>query len=213
MNREPALPCPPINAMRIARSAVLPFFLLAVAGTLAMTCGCGSDKASATGAVASQAGRVDPVVAWSAIAGSPSPQALRPGAKTVALSAAGDRPYDKTFDDIRFEIKPEEPFRRGMVTPAIEQLSGQRIRIRGFMLPTAQQRGIREFVLVRDNQQCCFGPGAALFDCILVEMQPGQSAAFSIRPVAVTGKFAVNEFDAPDGRCLAIYHMDAEAVE
>jgi hypothetical protein len=200
--------------MSTARPAALPWLLTALAAALPLFSGCGSQQAVATGDAASQAGKTDPVVASSAIAGSPTPaKALRPGAKTVALTKAGDRPYDKTFDDIRFAMKLEEPFRRTMLTSAIEALSGERIRIRGFMLPTAQQRGIKQFVLVRDNQQCCFGPGAALFDCILVEMQPGQSAAFSIRPVAVTGKFEVNEFAGPDGGCLAIYHMDAEGVE
>ncbi|HEY4235433.1 MAG TPA: DUF3299 domain-containing protein [Lacipirellulaceae bacterium] len=191
--------------MFIARFAVLPFLLT----TLAIS-GCGTEPAAATSGVA---GRIDPAVTSNAVAASSARQPLRPGAKTAALDKAGDRLFDKTFDDVRFEMKPEEPFRRKMLTPAIEQLSGQRIRIRGFMLPTAQQRGIKQFVLVRDNQQCCFGPGAALFDCILVEMQAGQSAAFSIRPVAVTGKFEVNQFDGPDGHCLAIYHMDAEVVE
>jgi hypothetical protein len=195
--------------MSNACTAAPPLVLLMVAA-LAMTSGCGTGPVVATSGAASETGRIDPGVASSALKGSQVP---RPGAKTVALPAAGDRPYDKTFDDVRFGMKSEETFRRTMLTPAIEQLSGQRIRIRGFMLPTAQQRGIKQFVLVRDNQQCCFGPGAALFDCILVEMQPGQTAAFSIRPVAVTGKFAVSEFDGPDGRCLAIYHMDAEAVE
>ena len=181
---------------------------------LPLVSGCDSQPAGATTSAVSQSGKIDPAVAFSAIAASPAPsQTLRPGAKTVALTKAGDRPYDKTFDDMRFEMKLDEPFRRAMLTPAIEALSGQRIRIRGFMLPTAQQRGIKQFVLVRDNQQCCFGPGAALFDCILVEMQGDQSAQFSIRPVAVTGKFEVNEFDGPDGHCLAVYHMDAEGVE
>lgn len=197
--------------MIISRPAALPMLLMTSA-VLAGLSGCGTEPA--TGGAASVSRRIDSAVATSAIAVSPpASQPLRPGAKTVALPAAGDRPYDKTFDDIRFEMRPEEEFHRKMVTPAIEQLSGQRIRIRGFMLPTAQQRGIKQFVLVRDNQQCCFGPGAALFDCILVEMEAGQSAEFSIRPVAVTGKFDVSEFDGPDGHCLAIYHMDAEAVE
>ena len=35
---------------------------------------------------------------------------LRPGAKTKVLAAAGDRPYDKTFDDLRFEMTVGEPF-------------------------------------------------------------------------------------------------------
>ena len=57
------------------------------------------------------------------------------------LAAAGDRPYDKTFDDIRFEMKLGEPFRREMLTEAIEAMFGQRIRIRGFILPTrAEER-------------------------------------------------------------------------
>jgi len=101
---------------------------------------------------------------------------LRPGAKTVALARAGDRPYDKTFDDLRFDIKPGGKFQRSMLTKEIEALNGQRIRIRGYILPTPQKNGIKEFVLVRDNQECCFGPGAALYDCILVEMKPGKTA-------------------------------------
>jgi hypothetical protein len=136
---------------------------------------------------------------------------LRPGAKTVALGKAGDRPYDKTFDDIRFDIKPGDPFVRKMLPEAIESLAGQRIRIRGYILPTAQKRGIKTFVLVRDNQECCFGPGAALYDCILVEMQAGKTAEFSIRPVAVEGVFGIEEVKNGDTH-LAIYHLDAESV-
>jgi hypothetical protein len=136
---------------------------------------------------------------------------LRPGAKTKALAAAGDRPYDKTFDDLRFEMRVGEPFRRPMLSKQIEAMSGQKIRIRGYILPTPQRVGITEFVLVRDNQECCFGAGAALYDCILVEMKKGMTAEYSIRPVAVEGIFQVREF-AIGGRHLAIYHMDAESV-
>jgi hypothetical protein len=137
---------------------------------------------------------------------------LQPGAKTVALTRAGDRPYDKTFDDIRFEIEPGQEFHRAMLPDAVAAMAGQRIRIRGFILPTPQKRGIRAFVLVRDNQECCFGPGAALYDCILVEMQPGKTAEFSIRPVAVEGTFDIREIRGPDGKHLAIYHLEGESV-
>jgi hypothetical protein len=134
------------------------------------------------------------------------------GAKTVALARVGDRPYDKTFDDIRFDIQPGQQFHREMLPDVIEALEGQRIRIRGYILPTAQKRGIKQFVLVRDNQECCFGPGAALYDCILVEMQGGATAEYSIRPVAVEGTFNIQEFRGLDGKHLAIYHLAAEAV-
>ena len=75
------------------------------------------------------------------------------------LARAGDRPYDKTFDDLRFDMTLGEKFQRSMLTKEIEALNGQRIRIRGYILPTPQKHGIKQFVLVRDNQECCFGPG------------------------------------------------------
>ena len=119
---------------------------------------------------------------------------LKPGAKTVVLPKAGDRPYDKTFDDLRFEMTVGEKFVRSMLTKEVESLNGQRIRIRGYILPTPQMHGIKQFVLVRDNKECCFGPGAALFDCILVEMKPGTTANYTIQPIAVDGRFEVHEF-------------------
>ena len=118
-----------------------------------------------------------------------------------------------TFDDIKFDMKKGAPFKRTMLTDNIEQLDGERIRIRGYILPSFQQRGITQFVLVRDNMECCFGPGAALYDCILVEMEPGKSTAFTVRPVAVEGTFAIKPFKGPDGKHLAIYHMAGQSVK
>jgi len=174
-----------------------------------MSSGCGTQPAGATGSAASQTGKIDPSLHQARSPLRPlHRKALRPGAKTVALTKAGDRPYDKTFDDMRFEMKLDEPFRRAMLTPAIETLSGQRIRIRGLHAAhRSAARGSSSLCWCATTSNVLWS-GAALFDCILVEMQAGQSAEFSIRPVAVTGKFEVNEFDGPDGHCLAIYHMD-----
>jgi hypothetical protein len=186
-----------------AAVVVAPFVVM----TIALP-GCGSGRAETTRD--SPASAAPPISASDANSAKPKP--LPPGAKTVALEKAGDRPYDKTFDDIRFDIKPGQPFHREMLPPEIESLTGQRIRIRGYILPTPQRRGIKQFVLVRDNQECCFGPGAALYDCILVEMQGGATAEYSIRPIAVEGTFDVQEVMGLDGKHLAIYHLSAESV-
>jgi hypothetical protein len=178
---------------------------LLCAATLAALVGCDSKPA---GADATTQTLTDAATTSQA---KPKPK-LRPGAKTKVLAAAGDSAHDKTFDDLRFDIKVDEPFRREKLTDAIVALDGQPIRIRGFILPTPQTRGIKQFVLVRDNQECCFGPGAALFDCILVDMQPGATAEYTIRPVAVSGNFQIEEF-VIDGRHLAIYHIDADKVK
>ncbi len=139
-----------------------------------------------------------------------------PLATVSALDASGQSPGGKaretTFDDIKFEMEKTEKFQRSMITPSIEHLFDRRIRIRGYMFPTLKKRGLTQFVLVRDNLECCFGPGAALFDCILVHMQPGKSAEYSIRPVAVEGTFRFEEFVDYDGTVRAIYHLDGEAV-
>jgi hypothetical protein len=117
-----------------------------------------------------------------------------------------------TFDNIKFDIDKGEPFERKMLTDGIEKLDGQRVRIRGYMLPSFQQSGIKQFVLVRDNMECCFGPGAALYDCIIVEMQGEKTCDFSVRPIAVEGAFTVREFKGPDDTHLAIYHLAGERV-
>jgi hypothetical protein len=67
--------------------------------------------------------------------------------------------------------------------------------------------------LVRDNLECCFGPGAAIYDCVVVDMRPGKSTSYTVRPVTVSGTFAVRELLDPDGKHLAIYHLDGDAVE
>jgi hypothetical protein len=178
---------------------------LLFAATLSALAGCESKPADANGTTQTL------TEAAATSQAKPKPK-LRPGAKTKVLAAAGDSDHDKTFDDLRFDIKVDEPFRREKLTDEIEALDGKPMRIRGFILPTPQTRGIKQFVLVRDNQECCFGPGAALFDCILVDMQPGVTAEYTIRPVAVSGNFQIKEF-VIDGRHLAIYHIDADKVK
>jgi hypothetical protein len=119
---------------------------------------------------------------------------------------------ESTFDDLKFPMEKSANFERSMLTTKVQSLFRKRIRIRGYMFPTPQKRGIKQFVLVRDNMECCFGPGAALYDCVLVTMEPGKTTEYSIRPIAVEGEFRLEELVGPDGRALAIYQMKGEAV-
>jgi hypothetical protein len=61
--------------------------------------------------------------------------------------------------------------------------------------------------------ECCFGPGAALHDCIHVVMTGGASTDYVVRPVTVEGVFSVKEVLGPDGKHLAIYHIDGKSVK
>jgi len=117
-----------------------------------------------------------------------------------------------SFDDIAFKMDKEEPFKRSMLTKKINDFEGTAIKIRGFILPSFKQDGLTQFVLVRDNMECCFGPGAALYDCIMVQMHPGESASYSVRPVTVEGNFKIQEWKDFDGVIRAIYHLDGKSV-
>ena len=121
-----------------------------------------------------------------------------------------------TFDDLKFDIEKDGDFQRSMLTEEIEQLHKRELRIRGYILPASvfKLTGFTEFVLVRDNMECCFGPGAALFDCIIVKMAEGKKADFSTRPVMVRGRFEIKEFTYPDSdKHYAIYQMTATEVK
>lgn len=122
-----------------------------------------------------------------------------------------------TFDDLKFDIEKGGDFKKEMITKEIGELDKKTVKLRGFILPTSvfQNSGIKQFVLVRDNQECCFGPGAMLFDCVIVEMEPGKTATFSTRVVSVKGKLEIDSesFRYPEGGHYAIYKMTAEEVK
>jgi hypothetical protein len=162
----------------------------------------------------------------SAAESTPAAQAsveTRPAESIGAKSPAADTPKSEspanapakgvTFDDIKLDLKKGDPFTPAILTPKVKQLDGKAITIRGYILPSFQQTGIKQFVLVRDNMECCFGPGALLHDCILVEMAGPATATFTVRPVSVEGTFTIHELLGPDGKHLAIYHLDGKEVK
>ena len=108
------------------------------------------------------------------------------------------------FDDLMFDIEYDAPFDTSMWTKRLKRINGKKVKLRGYILPSSvfQSEGIKQFVLVRDNQECCFGPGAALFDCVIVEMEGKASADFTVRPVTVEGKFILDpeKYKYPGGK-------------
>ena len=184
-----------------------------VAGALLLTVHSGCDQSSA----ARDGAASNPLP--SSVA-TPTTSLPQPTANSKAISVPAEAPkvdaagiMEATFDDLKFPMEKTAKFERSMLTPKVQSLFGQRIRIRGYMFPTPLKRGIKQFVLVRDNMECCFGPGAALFDCVLVSMQGDATAEYSIRPVAVEGEFRFEPLAGPDGRPLAIYQMACDAVK
>lgn len=129
---------------------------------------------------------------------------------------------DINFDDLKFDIDKGEPFDDSQLNDRVKSLDGKKVKLSGFILPasTFRQTGIEQFVLVRDNQECCFGPGASLFDCVYVQMVGGNTAEFAVRPVTVEGKFKIDTESyrypggaGPDGSShLAVFEIEGVEV-
>ncbi len=120
-----------------------------------------------------------------------------------------------SFDDLVFKIEKDGAYEPAMLTDSIQALDGKKVKLRGFILPSTlfSETNINEFVLVRDNQQCCFGPGAALFDCVVVNLVGGVTTDFTTRPVTVTGTFKLKEYKYPDDTGhFAIFNLQATEV-
>ena len=133
--------------------------------------------------------------------------ALFPATSPAQDKNGGDETLYLTFDDVTFEMEKDEEFERDMLTDEINNMEGKRISIRGYILPNGtKQSGNKKFILVRDNKECCFGPGAALYDCVLVKLQKNHEVDFTVRPVTVEGTFLLKELEI-GGRTMAIYRM------
>ncbi|HEX4149340.1 MAG TPA: hypothetical protein VHY20_10145, partial [Pirellulales bacterium] len=55
------------------------------------------------------------------------------------------------------EFQPDTADTSQGIPPAAQALEGQRVFLKGYAFPGRERQGIKKFVLVRDNQQCCFG--------------------------------------------------------
>jgi len=99
----------------------------------------------------------------------------------------------------------------GDVHPDLKSLTGKKIFIKGYMYPEKNTTHLSNFVLVKDNQQCCFGGQPKLTDMILVEMEDGKTANYRPGLVSVAGVFHVQPgqgtaglqpvFQIEDARC------------
>ncbi len=110
-------------------------------------------------------------------------------------------------------MKKGDPYTHSLITPEIEKLDGTKVRVRGYILPPFQQTGLTRFVLVRDNMSCCFGPGAMIFDSMIVELKSGLTIDYTVAPVTVEGVFNLREVEGIGGRMISIYHVSADKVQ
>ena len=97
------------------------------------------------------------------------------------------------------------------IHPDVQKLVGQKVMIKGYMYPTKQMRGIKSFVLCRDNGDCCFGGQPKTTDMILVKMTGDKTVDFHDNKVmvSVSGIFKAEPTIDETG-LQPVYQLDAE---
>jgi hypothetical protein len=85
---------------------------------------------------------------------------------------------------------------------------GRNVLLKGYMFPGAQVSGIRQFLLVRDQGDCCFGGNPKITDRVLVTLAEPAGVAFTPRLVKIAGRFSVRPAGAPEIGGGVLYHLE-----
>ncbi len=79
------------------------------------------------------------------------------------------------------------------IHPDILALNGKKVFLKGYIYQTGSLRDLESFLLVKDNQSCCFGADPALEDRLGVIMNEGKMIDYKSGKVAIAGIFRLNE--------------------
>jgi hypothetical protein len=112
------------------------------------------------------------------------------------------------------DFKPDEHDIRGNrpVPPEVAALDGKKVFIKGYFRPDSSRftSNVREFLLVRDNNQCCFGDLSTVqfFDQVAVATVDGVTVDYSTRLFRVGGRLHIKPENLGSG--LPVYILEAD---
>lgn len=102
---------------------------------------------------------------------------------------------------------------KGPIPDSAKALDGKRVFIKGFVYPSRQTTGIKEFVLCRDNGSCCFGGQPKLNDMIQVTLKEGMTLDYDTTMRNLGGTFRVSTKSAGEGLGQVLYQLEADYLK
>jgi len=97
------------------------------------------------------------------------------------------------------------------IHPDVAALDGKEVFIKGYMYPEKRTKGLKEFLLVKDSDKCCFGGQPNLNDMIMVTMEGDVTVDHLSGLVSVAGVFHTAPTKGPAGE--ALYSLRASHFE
>lgn len=155
--------------------------------------------------------------------GTPSANSLTAPAEPATAPPAQRPPADRTvtkpgdaekitWEDVNLGMQADVVFRPFMINDRVKDLEGKRISIVGYMHGgQAGQRGIKEFILLK-NTQCKFGPGGQADHLADIKLKPDSATPYTPSPIKVEGTLVIEPFEGPDGNTWSLYRLEGAQV-
>lgn len=118
--------------------------------------------------------------------------------------------FEVPAGSLRIGYEALQPRPGELIPASARELDGKKVFIKGYMYPSSQMTGIREFVLCRDNGTCCFGGQPKLSDMIQVNLKEPLALDYQTGLRHVAGTFRVVPNAAAAGPGSVLYRLDAE---
>jgi hypothetical protein len=116
------------------------------------------------------------------------------------------------------ELRPSDKDNRaGIPIPKdVQALDGQRVFIKGYFRPDSSptSRNVRRFLLVRDNNQCCFGDAmnVKFYDQVLVDFDDNLTTDYKSGLFRIAGTFHLQPQNLLPGSQAPVYYIKADYV-
>jgi hypothetical protein len=91
-------------------------------------------------------------------------------------------------------------------------MDGQRVFMKGFVLPGRQSNGIKDFILVWNSGDCCFGATPTTTHMVAVTLNDPLRLNYTTGVRKVAGTFHVEPGAAAEGQDV-VYRLDADYLQ
>lgn len=106
------------------------------------------------------------------------------------------------------DLQPAEGEPATSVPDSARQMDGRDVLLKGYIYPGKQQHGLVQFLLVRDQGDCCFGGNPKITDRVLVQLADPAGIDFTPHLTKVAGRFRVQPAGTADLAGGVLYHLD-----
>ena len=139
---------------------------------------------------------------------------LLAGLATVSIRYARELPpgYERVHYGL---LQPLEGDPADAIPDSARAIDGHNVLLKGYIYPGKQQHGITQFLLVRDQGDCCFGGNPKITDRVLVQLaDPGNPRGIDFTPrlTKIAGRFVIRPTGTPGLAGGVLYHLEDAVV-